>query len=646
MAGLGSCNCAVCAGGAELQYAAEASDAPSSDKPVWSLDQIVANLMRWDGRWEAPLSIPFSFYDVRPAHLANAPSYQGFVPFDAAQRLATREALDLIADVANLKFVEVPDDGADPGAAVARLTYARGDWGHANSTAVANVDMSQTLLLGDAREIHAAEISFNTQRWAGLALPASREFYVILHETMHALGFPHPGQYNNVGGAQITYAQNAQYAQDTHQYTVLSYFGAPETGGDFKGAFASTLMLHDVAALQAVYGPNMGARTGDTTYGFGSNAGRSVYDFAVNPRPVMSIWDAGGIDTINLSGFAQAARLDLNAGAFSDVAGMIANFSIAFGVVIENAVGGAQADVITGNGAANHVLAGAGDDRVEGRAGDDVLLGNQGSDTLDGGEGNDALYGGRDNDQVTGCVGADFVQGDFGDDTVLGGAGADVLSGGHDQDRIEGGEDRDLVFGGDGDDTLDGGAAADFVAGDHGRDLITNAGGVDLIFGGAGDDTIRAGADGDALLGNQDNDLLTGGAGVDTLWGGQGQDTLDGGGGDDWIYGDRGADVLTGGGGRDRFMFAATDAGVDRITDFNPADDLIDVSGIDANTGADGDQAFVLADAFTGQAGQAVLAYDAGANLTTLSLDVNGDAAADLIVQISGAHTVSSGWIL
>jgi serralysin len=644
MAGHGSCSCAVCAGEADLQYAGEASQAQSSGKPVWSLDQILANLMRWDGRWEAPLSIPFSFYDVRPAHLTNAPLYQGFVAFDEAQRQATRTALEVISDVANLKFVEVPDDGLDPGPAVARLTYARGNWGHANATASASVDISPTLLLGDAREIHAAEISFNTQRWGGQALPASREFYVILHETMHALGFPHPGQYNNVGGAVITYAQNAEYAQDTHQYTVLSYFGAQETGGDFKGAFASTLMLHDIAALQALYGPNMAARTGDTTYGFGSNAGSSVYDFAVNTRPVMSIWDAGGIDTINLSGFSQAARLDLNAGAFSDIAGMIGNLSIAFGVLIENAVAGMFADVVTGNAAGNHVLAGAGDDRVDGRAGDDVLFGNQGSDTLDGGEGNDTLYGGRDADHVFGGNGADFVQGDLGDDRVEGGAGADVLSGGHDQDRLDGGDDRDLVFGGDGDDTLDGGAGADFVAGDDGADLITNAGGVDLIFGGAGNDTLVAGADGDCLLGNQDDDRLIGGAGVDTLFGGRGNDTLEGGAGDDWLSGDLGADVLTGGAGRDRFVFTAIDGAVDRITDFAPLVDFLDLTAIDADAGQAGDQAFALVSAFTGQAGQLVLSYDGTS--TTVRGDVNGDGVSDFDLLIDGQVTSTDGWLL
>ena len=651
MAGLGSCSCAVCAGGTDLQYAGDASQAlSSSGKPEWSLDQVLANLMRWDARWEAPLSIPFSFYDTRPAHLADSSSYQGFVAFDAAQRAATRTVLDVIADVAGVKFVEVADDGADPGAAIPRLTYARADWGHAWATAVANVDMSPGLALGDAREIHAAEISFNTQRWAGEALPSGREFYVLLHETMHALGFPHPGQYNRNANEEITFAQHAEYSQDSVQYTVLSYFGAGATGGDFKGAFASTLMLHDIAALQAVYGANTTTRTGDTVYGFESTAGRSVYDFAVNNRPVVSIWDAGGIDTINLSGFAQAARLDLNPGAFSDVAGMIGNLSVAFGAVIENAIAGAFADVITGNGAANQILGGPGDDRIEGRGGDDVLFGNQGADTLDGGDGNDRLFGGRDNDRLQGGAGADALTGDLGDDVILGEAGLDILSGGDGADRLDGGADRDLLFGGFGNDTLEGGLGDDFVAGDQGDDVITNLGGVDFLMGLDGDDTVSAGADGDLLLGNQGRDLLTGGAGADTLFGGRDSDTLSGGGGDDRISGDLGADVLTGGAGSDLFVFNAladsAPGAADRITDFLSGTDRIDLSAIDANSSTAADEAFVLVSQFSNQAGQLVLSYDAGANATTLRLDVNGDGVSDFDLLINGQVGAGDGWVL
>ena len=82
----------------------------------------------------------------------------------------------------------------------------------------------------------------------------------------------------------------------------------------------------------------MTTRAGDTVYGFNSNTGaNSPFNFAVTTGPVVAIWDAGGIDTIDLSGYSGASLIDLNAGAFSDAGGLTKNIAIAFGVTIENA---------------------------------------------------------------------------------------------------------------------------------------------------------------------------------------------------------------------------------------------------------------------------------------------------------------------
>jgi hypothetical protein len=80
--------------------------------------------------------------------------------------------------------------------------------------------------------------------------------------------------------------------------------------------------------------------------------------------------------------------------------------------------------------------------------------------------------------------------------------------------------------------------------------------------------------------------------------------------------------------------------------DFNRHEDLIDLSGIDANSAAAGDQAFIFVAAFTGAAGQATLSYDAPNNVTALRLDVDGDGVADLLLYINGSHTTDAGWLL
>jgi serralysin len=65
------------------------------------------------------------------------------------------------------------------------------------------------------------------------------------------------------------------------------------------------------------------------------------------------------------------------------------------------------------------------------------------------------------------------------------------------------------------------------------------------------------------------------------------------------------------------------------------------VSRIDARPDLAGDQAFVLVTSFTGSQaaltpGQAVLAWDRSSNVSTLSLDVNGDGSADFLLRIWG----------
>lgn len=62
--------------------------------------------------------------------------------------------------------------------------------------------------------------------------------------------------------------------------------------------------------------------------------------------------------------------------------------------------------------------------------------------------------------------------------------------------------------------------------------------------------------------------------------GGHGADQLGGGAGDDVLSGGPGDDILTGGGGANRFVFGGLDTGTDRITDFNPDRDTIDLTAL------------------------------------------------------------------
>ena len=105
--------------------------------------------------------------------------------------------------------------------------------------------------------------------------------------------------------------------------------------------------------------------------------------------------------------------------------------------------------------------------------------------------------------------------------------------------------------------------------------------------------------------------------------------------GNDFLYGGSGVDALTGGAGFDTFRYRSVNesrAGrADTITDFDRRLDTIDLSRIDANENAFGDQAFDFIGqgvAFSGQAGE--LRYFVG----RVEGDTDGDGRADLVIRL------------
>ena len=123
------------------------------------------------------------------------------------------------------------------------------------------------------------------------------------------------------------------------------------------------------------------------------------------------------------------------------------------------------------------------------------------------------------------------------------------------------------------------------------------------------------------------------------LFGGASNDTLIGGANADLILGGLGGDEITGGGGADSFRYQATAESVngsaDHILDFTPGTDRIELDRVDADSRADGDQAFswIGSAAFSGVAGQ-LRAYDSGP-VWIVEGDVDGDGAADIVIALT-----------
>lgn len=194
-----------------------------------------------------------------------------------------------------------------------------------------------------------------------------------MHEIGHALGLGHTGPYNYSSEYRPTYGVDTDYLNDSRAFTVMSYFSQSQSG---YGSYRLRLgpQIADIIAIQSLYGANTTTRDGDSVYGFNSTE-TDVHDFSQFTRaPAFSVYDTGGNDTLDFSGYAQTQRIDLNAEMFSDVNGLTNVISIARGVIIENAIGGSGVDTIMGNAVSNLLTGGAGNDILDGGDGIDFAL--------------------------------------------------------------------------------------------------------------------------------------------------------------------------------------------------------------------------------------------------------------------------------
>ena len=205
---------------------------------------------------------------------------------------------------------------------------------------------------------------------------------------------------------------------------------------------------------------------------------------------------------------------------------------------------------------------------IVGTSASETIQGSAQADAIDAADGNDIVYGGDGNDTID--------------------AGISSGRGNHDLLYGEGGDDYLIIYAADGSVT-DPWSLAD---GGNGYDVaelrFTNFGSALHYVHNSASSDITCGRLAGRLVGIEAiffragfaSDSITGGDANDTIWGGAGDDTLAGGNGNDVLRGDAGNDLLSGGGGADTFVYQVTAWGADTITDFDIAQDRLDVSAL------------------------------------------------------------------
>lgn len=508
----------------------------------------------------------------------------------AAYQDYARLAFQTWSDVADLEFLEV-------------TTSADISFQDTDSGAYASSSSSSTSV-NNLREITSSLINVSTS-WEAVT-GSAYTLQTFIHEVGHALGLGHAGNYNGNATYGTTTTADNNYLNDSWQASIMSYFSQSEnTSVDASFAYLLTPMLADILAIQNLYGAATDTRSGDTVYGFNSNAGTlfDLDEFGIDSNDslnrAMTLYDSGGIDTIDLSGTSLDNTVTLVAGSASSIVGETGNLFIAPDSVIENIIGGSGNDTFTGNDADNVFVGGLGNDSFTGGEGSDTvdysdadfgavsinLYTNSAGgshatgDTLTGIENiigtdrNDYMAGDFADNIFEGGGGNDYLTGRWGNDQISGGAGNDILFGGVDDDIIQGGDGNDAMQGGDGNDIMYGGTGNDVLLAGAGTDTLMGDLGSDRLHGGTGSDTVdysaadfgaisinlytgTAGgsfATGDTLLsienviGTDRNDYIAGDFSDNTFEGGLGNDYLTGRWGNDQIFGGIGNDILFGG---------------------------------------------------------------------------------------------------
>jgi hypothetical protein len=302
------------------------------------------------------------------------------VAWNQPQREATRAIIDHLQQFANIRFEEVAYFDEDTGLAGENAQITFGSWQH---DCAAGIPAYAWTTDGDGEGSFFGDVWLDWQQdgWDSTTFdpvtgnptsvqgPGTSFDFHVLRTLENAIG---------LGGAgELSIFNNFDY----NTVQASNHFNGNSQFDEAYPELPATAMLYDIQELQRVYGVR-------ATF----NPENNHYRFAQAHQ--QSIYDTGGIDTLNLTSHQVPTNVDLREGQRSTLEnrGMDddgnATFTpyensvlIPYGVVIENARTGSGADNVGGNEISNLLITNDGPDVLIGRGGNDVLRGGDGADT-------------------------------------------------------------------------------------------------------------------------------------------------------------------------------------------------------------------------------------------------------------------------
>ncbi|OKH40783.1 hypothetical protein NIES2119_00245 [[Phormidium ambiguum] IAM M-71] len=315
-----------------------------------------------------------------------------------------RNIMRQFAETININLVEVPDRPPNVG----RIRILFSDL--PGSLNLSGYVLGPTDSPGDGRN---GDIHLNPQVVNEFVQgTGSFGYQTLLFLVGGALGLTDYGSLRGQDGQNA--APDLPLAKDNNTNTVMTLNFIP---GSYDGSFASTPMPYDIRALQYLYGAST-FNNNDNVYNFGNN----------NLLEKRTIWDAGGVDTLDFSGWSSLPEsvrfngldyyFDMNEGGQNTAQIALPRQSppspfptgatytytppnsggddttaltfrttryatrIAFGTEIENLYGSQGNDEILGNNLANVIIGNPGNDVIAGAKGPDIIYGGVGADTF------------------------------------------------------------------------------------------------------------------------------------------------------------------------------------------------------------------------------------------------------------------------